>query len=208
MKARRTPGVPIAHVQWGGLQGRNEVEDPGSAGVAARRDGPTGLLRPPARLGPEAHASAHRALSARTGKARPRARGAALHPFRVSDRKQLCWRDAAGDSSGAKRNQSAVRHPEQGRRRRPARCSPPPHRYRSKTSIAPTAWRETARYLDARRCPLMSSYGAFCILLATFAQFKLPALRATIAARYLVKGLSLWPPIPSSASTKCSSAPA
>jgi hypothetical protein len=96
------------------LKGRNGMEDPGAAGVAARRDGPTGQLRPPARLGPEAHASAHRALSARTGKARP--------PRQRSSR--LCRRDAAGGSGGAQRNQSAVRLPEQGNRRRPARYSP------------------------------------------------------------------------------------
>lgn len=47
----------------GGLhpQGRNKVEDPGAAGVAARRGGPTGQRRPPAKPMPEANAIARHA---------------------------------------------------------------------------------------------------------------------------------------------------
>ncbi len=53
----------------GGLhpQGRNNVEDPGAAGVAACRGGPTGQRRPPARPMPKAYAIARRAMSVRPG---------------------------------------------------------------------------------------------------------------------------------------------
>lgn len=69
--------------------------------------------------GRNAHASAHRALATRTGEARPRAKGAALHPFRVSDRSGPA--DETPQATRVERSAARARSgaPSTGCRRRP-----------------------------------------------------------------------------------------